>query len=273
MTTIKTKSGAELYIKDWGTGPTVLLCHGWPLSSDMWEYQMMHLASHGCRVVAHDRRGFGRSSQPWNGYDYDTFADDLADLIGQLDLSDITLVGFSMGGGEVARYLARHGSSRVAKAVLVSAVTPLFIKTPDHVNGVEPGIFDQIRAGILSDRAGFFDSFGRVFYSANREGVKLSEGILSQTFGIAMQASLKGAHDCVTAFAETDFRPDMKAFNIPTLIIHGSDDQVVPYEPTGKLAAQMIPGSRLVVYEDAPHGLCFTHKDRLNKDLLEFVTT
>jgi non-heme chloroperoxidase len=271
MTTIKTRDGTEIYYKDWGTGKPVVLCHGWPLNADMWEYQMTFLASRGLRCVAHDRRGFGRSGQPWTGYDYNTFADDLAALIESLDLKDITLAGFSMGGGEVARYLGRHGTKRVAKAALISAVTPFLLKTADHPEGVDRSVFDGLRAGIALDRPQFFSDFGKVFTGANRPGAKVSQGALDWTLFLALQASLKGTLDCVGAFSETDFRSDLKAFKLPTLVIHGDDDQVVPFALSGSVAAKMIPGSRLEVYKGAPHGLYFTHKDRLNADLLAFV--
>jgi pimeloyl-ACP methyl ester carboxylesterase len=271
MTTLKTKSGVELYYKDWGKGQPVVFCHGWPLNADMWEYQMMFLAERGYRVIAHDRRGFGRSSQPWEGYDYDHFADDLAELINTLDLRNVTLVGFSMGGGEVARYLSRHGTGRVSKAVLVGAVTPFLLKTDEHPAGTPRSMFDGIRAGLLADRPQFFSEFGKLFTGANRPDSKVSQGLLTWTLSMALMASLKGTHDCVAAFSETDFRKDLAAFKLPTLVIHGDDDQIVPFDISGKLAAQMIPGTRLEVYPGAPHALYFTHKDRMNAELLSFI--
>jgi pimeloyl-ACP methyl ester carboxylesterase len=271
MATIKTRDGTELYYKDWGAGKPVVLSHGWPLNADMWEYQMVALASQGLRCIAHDRRGFGRSSQPWSGYDYDTFADDLATLIDTLDLNEVTLVGFSMGGGEVARYIGRHGTKRIARAVLMSAVTPLLLKQPDHPEGVEQPVFDGIRAGIAADRPQFFKDFGKAFFGANRPGSKVSEGILIWNLNLALQASLKGTLDCVTAFSATDFRADLKAFNVPTLVMHGDDDQIVPIDITGRAAAKAIPQARLKVYAGAPHGLYFTHKDELSADLLSFI--
>ena len=271
MNTFTTRDGTEIYFKDWGNGQPVVFSHGWPLDADMWEYQMNFLAENGYRVIAYDRRGFGRSSQPWDGYNYDTFADDLSELIEKLDLNNVTLVGFSMGGGDVARYIGRHGTKRLGKAVLIGAVTPIFIKTPDHPEGVDKAVFDGIKDGIRADRPQFLNDFSVVFYGTNRAGSKVSEGILTQTLNIALLASIKGTIDCVTVFSETDFRADMKKFSIPTLVIHGDDDQVVPFEATGKLAAASVPGAQLKVYPGAPHALCFTHKDQLNRDLLAFL--
>ncbi|WDZ95881.1 alpha/beta hydrolase [Herbaspirillum sp. WKF16] len=271
MSTITTRDGTEIYYKDWGSGQPVVFSHGWPLDGDMWEYQMNFLAERGYRVIAYDRRGFGRSGQPWSGYDYDTFADDLHQLIETLDLREAVLVGFSMGGGDVARYIGRHGTGRVAKAALLGAVTPIFGKAEGHEQGVPKDVFDGIKAGLRADRAQFLSDFSTVFFGTNRPGHKVSPGVLAQTFNIAMLASLKGTLDCVTAFSETDFRADMKKFDIPTLVIHGDDDQVVPAEVTGKLAAAMVPGAQFKLYGGAPHALCFTHKDQLNEDLLAFL--
>jgi pimeloyl-ACP methyl ester carboxylesterase len=271
MPTIKTADGTEIYYKDWGAGKPVFLSHGWPLNSDMWEYQMEFLASRGLRCVAHDRRGFGRSSQPWNGNNYDTMADDIAAVMDALDLRDATLVGFSMGGGDVARYLSRHGAGRVSKAVLIGAVTPFLLKTADNPNGADKSVFDGMRAGITADRAEFFNGFGRVFMGADNPALKVSEGVLRQNHGMALMASLKSTLDCVIAFSETDFRPDMAAFTMPTLIIHGDVDTIVPIDLTAREAHKAIPGSRLEVYAGAPHGLCFTHKDKMNADLLAFI--
>lgn len=270
MSTITTQDGTEIYYKDWGSGKPVLFSHGWPLDADMWEYQMHYLASRGYRTIAFDRRGFGRSSQPWSGYDYDTFADDIHQLIEHLDLKDVTLVGFSMGGGDVTRYIARHGTARVAKLALLGAVTPLFIKTADHPQGVDKSVFDGIKQGLLKDRAQFISDFGPVFYGTNRDQ-KVSDGVMTQTLNIALLASLKGTLDCVTAFSETDFRPDMAKVDVPTLVIHGDGDQVVPLEATGKLAAEMIQGAELKVYKGAPHGFAVTHAEQLNEDLLAFL--
>lgn len=272
MSTFTTRDGVEIYFKDWGSGKPVLFSHGWPLDADMWEYQMHHLASHGYRAIAFDRRGFGRSDQPWNGYDYDTFADDIKELIEHLDLRDVTLVGFSMGGGDVSRYLARHGSARVAKLALLGAVTPLFGQKPDFPQGVAKGVFDGIRDGLLKDRAQFSADFAPVFYGTN-QGQAVSAGVFTQTLNIALLASLKGTVDCVTAFSETDFRPDMAKVDVPTLVIHGDADQVVPFETTGKLAAELIRGAELKVYAGAPHGFAVTHAAQLNQDLLAFVAS
>ena len=271
MPIFESRDRTSLYYKDWGTGRPVVMCHGWPLNADMWEYQMLHLASHGFRCIAPDRRGFGRSGQPWSGHDYDTFADDLAALMNSLDLKDATLVGFSMGGGEVARYLARHGTSRVAQAVLISAVTPFLLKTPDHPEGVERSKFDDIRAAIVADRPEFFAKFGRNFYGVDLPGAQVSASILDWTLSMAMQASIKGTLDCVGAFSETDFRPDMTAFDLPTLIVHGDADAIVPIGVTAVAAAKAITGAKLEIYEGAPHGLWFTHAARLNADLLGFL--
>ncbi|MGP0150018.1 alpha/beta fold hydrolase [Pseudomonas oryzihabitans] len=270
MSTFTTRDGVDIYFKDWGSGKPVLFSHGWPLDADMWDYQMHHLAANGYRAIAFDRRGFGRSGQPWNGYDYDTFADDIKELIEHLDLRDVTLVGFSMGGGDVSRYLARHGSARVAKLALLGAVTPLFGQKPDFPQGVDQGVFDGIRDGLLKDRAQFLADFAPVFYGTN-QGQQVSAGVFTQTLNIALLASLKGTLDCVTAFSETDFRPDMAKVDVPTLVIHGDADQVVPFETTGKLAAELIRGAELKVYAGAPHGFAVTHAEQLNRDLLAFV--
>lgn len=271
MATIKTSDGTELYYKDWGSGKPIFFSHGWPLNSDMWEYQMEFLASKGLRCIAHDRRGFGRSSQPWTGNNYDTFADDIAALMNALDLKDATLVGFSMGGGDVARYVSRYGSARVAKVALPGAVTPFLLKTETNPNGVDKSVFDGMRAGITADRAEFFNGFGKVFMGADKADSKVSAGALIQTHNMALMASLKSTLDCVVAFSETDFRPDLKALTMPTLILHGDADAIVPIDLTARVAAQMIPGARLEVYGGAPHGFCFTHKDRVNDDLLTFI--
>ncbi|KPZ02574.1 alpha/beta fold hydrolase [Pseudomonas syringae] len=270
MSTFNTKDGTEIYYKDWGTGKPVLFSHGWPLDADMWEYQMEYLSSRGYRTIAFDRRGFGRSGQPWTGYDYDTFADDIADLIEHLDLRDVTLVGFSMGGGDVTRYIANYGSERVAKLALLGSVTPFFLKTADNPEGVEQSVFDGITEGLLKDRAQFISDFASTFYGINH-GQKVSEGVQTQTLNIALLASLKGTLDCVTAFSATDFRPDMAKIDVPTLVIHGDDDQVVPFEASGKRAAAMIKGAELKVYPGAPHGFAVTHAETLNKDLLAFL--
>lgn len=270
MSTLKTADGTTLYFKDWGTGKSVLFSHGWPLDSDMWDSQLNFLAERGYRVIAFDRRGFGRSDQPWTGYDYDTFASDINDLITSLDLQDVTLVGFSMGGGDVARYIGRYGSSRVAGLVLLGAVTPIFGQAEDYPQGVDHSVFDGIKEGLRKDRAQFISDFAAPFYGTNA-GQTVSEGVLTQTLNIALLASLKSTLDCVTAFSQTDFRPDMAKIDVPTLVIHGSNDQIVPFETTGKVAAEMIAGAELKVYDNAPHGFAVTHQDQLNEDLLTFL--
>ena len=270
MPTIETSDGTQLYYKDWGSGPPCLFSLGWPLNADMWEYQTPYLASQGFRCIAYDRRGFGRSSQPWDGYDYDTFADDLAALIDRLGLTGVTLVGFSMGGGEVARYLARHGTDRIAKAVLISAVTPFLLKTPDHPKGADKGVFDTIIAGLNDDRPHFLANFAKAFYGVGLISKPVSTETLQWSLNLAMQASPKGTIDCVRAFGQTDFRPDMRAFTVPTLIVHGDADATVPIDVTARVAVQAIPRARLIEYAGAPHGLFVTEKDRLNGDLLDF---
>ncbi|OXC75328.1 alpha/beta fold hydrolase [Caballeronia sordidicola] len=271
MPILTTSDGTELYYKDWGAGRPIILIHGWPLNADMWEYQMHYLASNGYRVIAYDRRGFGRSSQPWRGYDYDTFADDLNELIEALELRDVMLAGFSMGGGEVARYIGRYGSKRIAKAALVSAVTPLMIRRDDHPEGMASEIFDGIRAGVLNDRPDFLDKFGPLFTGSDQEGSAITQPMLDWTLAMGLQASIKATLDSVGAFSETDFRPDLTRFDIPTLVIHGSGDAVVSFDVTGKAAAALIPGAQFLVYVGAPHALYVTHKDRLNEDLLAFA--
>ncbi|KEA53901.1 arylesterase [Mangrovibacter sp. MFB070] len=270
MSTFTTKDGTQIYFKDWGTGKPVLFSHGWPLDADMWDSQMNFLAEQGYRVIAFDRRGFGRSDQPWNGYDYDTFASDINDLINHLELNEITLVGFSMGGGDVTRYIGNYGTSRIAALVLLGAVTPIFGKAEDYPQGVDLSVFTGIRDGLRKDRAQFIRDFASPFYGTNA-GQQVSEGVMHQTLNIALLASLKGTLDCVTAFAETDFRTDIAKVDVPTLVIHGSNDQVVPFETTGRLSAEMIQGSELKVYDNAPHGFAVTHQEQLNQDLLAFL--
>ncbi|NYU09398.1 arylesterase [Enterobacteriaceae bacterium CCUG 67584] len=270
MATIKAKDGTQIYYKDWGAGKPVLFSQGWPLDADMWDSQLNYLAERGFRAIAFDRRGFGRSDQPWNGYDYDTFASDINDLITALDLRDVTLVGFSMGGGDVSRYIGTYGTDRVAGLALLGAVTPIFGKSDSYPQGVDQSVFDGIRDGLLKDRAQFISDFATPFYGLNA-GQKVSEGGLTQTLNIALLASLKGTLDCVSAFAETDFRPDMAKVDVPTLVIHGSNDQIVPFETTGKVAAELISNAELKVYDNAPHGFALTHQDQLNEDLLTFV--
>lgn len=272
--TITTADGVQLYYKDWGTkdGPVVTFSHGWPLSSDSWESQMLFLASEGYRVVAHDRRGHGRSSQPWEGNDMDHYADDLAAVIDALDLQDVTLVGFSTGGGEVARYIGRHGTGRVKKAVLVSAVPPMMLKTADNPGGLPLEVFDGIRKASLEDRAQLYlDLASGPFYGFNRPGAKVSQGLIDNWRAQGMQAGHKNTYDSIAAFSATDFREDLKKFDVPTLVIHGDDDQIVPLDISGKASAALIEDAKLIVYPGAPHGLTDTHKARFNQDLLDFL--
>ena len=273
MAFVETQDGVKLFYNDWGQGPTVVLIHGWPLNSDMWEYQARVLAQQGFRVVAYDRRGFGRSDQPWSGYDYDTLADDLQSIITTLNLSHVSLVGFSMGGGEVARYLARHGSTRIAKAVLIAAVTPFLMQTDDNPDGVDPSLFDSMVAALEKDRPAFLAPFIKHFLGAGLLNFSVSSELLQATLVQAMTASPKATIDCVRAFSATDFRKDMRAFTIPTLIIHGTSDATVPIAVSGLLAHELVPSATFVAYEGEPHGLHFTAKDRLNQDLFDFLRT
>jgi pimeloyl-ACP methyl ester carboxylesterase len=249
----------------------VVFCPGWPLDADMWESQMLFLASNGFRAIGYDRRGFGRSTQPWTGYDYDTFADDIADLISQLALSQVTLVGFSMGGGDVVRYLARHGSASISKLALISSVTPFLMKTEDNPGGVDKAVFDGIKAGLEADRAQFLMEFNAYYFGTNRAGSAVSPGVVHQTLQMGYNASLKATIDCVTAFSETDFRADLTGIDVPTLVIHGDDDQTAPKPATGDRTARMISGCIYKVYAEAPHALYATHKKQLNEDLLSFL--
>ena len=271
MSTVITRDGTEIYYKDWGSGQPVVFCHGWPLSADAWESQMVFLASNGYRCIAHDRRGQGRSSQPWNGNDMDTYADDLSALIETLNLTDATLVGHSTGGGEVARYIGRHGTSRVARVVLVGAVTPLMLKTDANPGGLPIKAFDDIRAGVAADRSQFFKDLTTPFYGANRPGAKVSQGVRDAFWLQGMQGGLKNELDCIKAFSETDFTEDLRKFDVPTLIIHGDDDQIVPIDTTARALARLVKNATLKVYAGAPHGLEDTHKDQLNADLLAFL--
>ena len=271
MPTIRTKDGAKIFYKDWGTGQPVVFSHGWPLNSDAWDDQLFFFASNGYRAIALDRRGHGRSSQTWNGNDMNTYADDLAALVTDLDLMDVIHIGHSTGGGEVARYIGRHGSKRVAKAVLVGAVTPGMLKTPNNPDGVPISAFDQIRAGVIADRSQFWKELSSSFYGANRPGSKVSQGVRDAFWLMGMQVGLAAAYDCIEAFSESEFTEDLKKFDIPTLIIHGDDDQIVPITVGGLRAAKMIKNAVLKVYKGAPHGLMSTHKDEFNSDLLEFA--
>ncbi|SDS06050.1 alpha/beta fold hydrolase [Actinopolymorpha singaporensis] len=271
MGTITTTDGTRIHYKDWGSGPPMVFSHGWPLTADAWDDQLMFTASHGYRAIAHDRRGHGRSSQPWNGNDMDTYADDLGLLMEALDLNDAVLVGHSTGGGEVARYIGRHGSSRVAKAVLVSAVPPLMLRTPGNPKGLPMEVFDEIRAGVATNRSQYWKDLSAPFYGANRPGSTVSQGVRDAFWLMGMTVGLKAAYDCVKAFSETDFTDDLRRMDVPTLIVHGDDDQIVPIDASGRHSAEILADATLKVYPSAPHGLTATHKDQLNADLLEFA--
>jgi len=272
MPTFTTKDGTELYYKDWGTGPIVTFSHGWPLTADAWEAQMFHLASNGFRCIAHDRRGHGRSSQPWNGNEMDTYADDLAELFAHLDVKDAVMIGHSTGGGEVARYIGRHGTKRVKKAVLMGAVPPLMLKTESNPGGLPIEVFDGFRTAYLADRSQFFlDVASGPFFGFNRPGAKVSQGLIQSWWAQGMLSGHKNAYDCIKAFSETDFTEDLKKFDVPTLIIHGDDDQIVPIGASAMLSSKLVKDSVLKIYPGGTHSLGDTSKDQLNADLLEFA--
>lgn len=269
--TVTTRDGASIYYKDWGQGQPVVFSHGWPLQGDAWEDQMLFLAEHGYRVIAHDRRGHGLSSKPWDGNHMDTYADDLATLIDTLDLQGATLVGHSTGGGEVARYIGRHGTARVVKAVLISAVPPQMLRTNSNPEGLPMEVFDAIRAGVLADRSQYFKDLALPFYGYKRPGATPSQGVIDTFWLQGMQCSIRSAHACIAQFSETDFTADLAKMTIPTLLLHGDDDQIVPIGASARRSVELLPQARLVVYEGAPHGIPTTHKERINADLLDFL--
>jgi non-heme chloroperoxidase len=270
MDTITTSDDTRIYFKDWGSGQPVVFSHGWPLSADAWDDQMMFLAARGYRCIAHDRRGHGRSSQPWNGHDMDTYADDLATLVDKLDLRNAIHIGHSTGGGEVARYIGRHGTKRVAKAVLIKAIPPLMLQTPANSGGLPLKNFDELRAGVLTDRSQFFRDLSGPFYGANRPGARVSQGLRDTFWLQGMQAGFNAAYECIKVFSETDLTEDLKKIDVPTLILHGDDDQIVPIVDSALLSAKIVKNATLKVYKGAPHGMPATHKDRINADLLAF---
>lgn len=269
--TITTNDGTTIYYKDWGKGPVITFSHGWPLNADAWDGQLQFFADNGFRVIAHDRRGHGRSSQPSSGHEMNTYADDLAGLIEALDLRDITMVGHSTGGGEVSRYIGRHGTSRVAKAVLISAVPPILVKSPSNPDGIPIEAFDSLRASLVKDRSQFYKEFAVMFYGANRPDARISQGTLDQFWLWSMQVGLNAVYECVAAFSATDFTGDLAKFDVPTLVMHAGDDQIVPIEISGKRSSRLIKGAKELFYPGLPHGLTATHADRVNRDLLEFI--
>jgi non-heme chloroperoxidase len=271
MPIITTGDGTKIFYKDWGIGRPVMFSHGWPLNADAWDPQLYFMASHGFRAIAHDRRGHGRSAQPWDGNDMDHYADDLAALIEALDLDDVLLVGHSTGGGEVVRYIGRHGTSRLSQAILVGAVPPIMLKTADNPGGLPIEVFDQIREGVLADRSQYYKNLSGPFYGANRPGGAVSQGVLDAFWLMSMQVGLKAAYDCIRQFSETDFNDDLKKVDIPLLVIQGDDDQIVPIDDSGRLTVKIVPGSELHVYPGAPHGLFATHAEKLNEDLISFA--
>ncbi len=271
MSTIKTKDGTHIYYKDWGEGQPVVFSHGWPLAGDAWDAQMLFLGQHGYRVVAHDRRSHGRSDQTWDGNNMDTYADDLAELIDALNLKDAVMIGHSTGGGEVAHYLGRHGNRRVAKAVLVGAVPPLMLRTAANPGGLPLTVFDGIRKGVFDDRSQFYKDLTLPFYGYNRPGAKISEGVRESFWLQGMMGGIKGQYDCIKEFSEVDYTADLRKIDVPTLVVHGDDDQIVPIGASGLMTAKIVKNATLKVYKGAPHGLATTHQDRLNADLLGFI--
>jgi non-heme chloroperoxidase len=271
MSTLTVKDGTNIYYKDWGTGQPIVFSHGWPLNADAWDAEMLFLGKHGYRVIAHDRRSHGRSEQTWEGNNMDTYADDLAELLDTLDLKDAVLIGHSTGGGEVVRYLARHGSKRVAKAVLISAVPPIMVKSDKNPGGTPIEALDGIRSGVVNDRSQFYKDLSLPFFGYNRSGANISEGVRDNFWFQGMQSGVKGSYDCIKAFSETDFTPDLEAIDVPTLVMHGDDDQIVPFPDAGALTAKLVKGATLKVYSGFPHGMPIIHADVINADLLAFI--